>query len=73
MRSIRTNAVVLPQARAEVVVEPVHLAEPAAGEVLLRMEACGICHSDVFVTTLEKLPLAPVTLGHEGIGRWVPV
>ena len=69
MRSIRTNAVVLPQARAEVVVEPVHLAEPAAGEVLLRMEACGICHSDVFVTTLEKLPLEPVTLGHEGIGR----
>src|SRR5215471_4061132 len=69
MRSIRTNAVVLPQARAEVVVEPVHLPEPAAGEVLLRMEACGICHSDVFVTTLEKLPLAPVTLAHEGIGR----
>ena len=60
---------VLPQARAGVAVETVHLAEPGPGEVLLRMEACGICHSDVFVTTLEKLPLAPVTLGHEGIGR----
>jgi propanol-preferring alcohol dehydrogenase len=52
-----------------VTVESLHLAEPAPGEVLLRMEACGICHSDVFVTTLEELPVAPVTLGHEGIGR----
>lgn len=33
------------------------------------MEACGICHSDLFVAGLEKLPLAPLTLGHEGIGR----
>src|SRR5437899_11792198 len=65
----RTNAVLLPHARASAVLEALHLAEPAPGEVLLRMEACGICHSDVFVTTLEKLPLAPVTLGHEGIGR----
>jgi propanol-preferring alcohol dehydrogenase len=33
------------------------------------VEACGICHSDLFVCGLEKLPLAPLTLGHEGIGR----
>jgi len=69
MRSYRANAIVLTQPRAAVVVERVHLSEPGQGEVLLRMEACGLCHSDVFVTTLEKLPLAPVTLGHEGIGR----
>src|SRR5436190_1372655 len=69
MVSFRTNAVVLPQARASAVLESVHMGEPGPGEVLLRMEACGLCHSDVFVTTLEKLPLAPVTLGHEGIGR----
>jgi propanol-preferring alcohol dehydrogenase len=69
MRSIRTNALVLPSARAAVSIEAIHLGEPGPGEILLRMEACGICHSDVFVTTLEKLPLAPVTLGHEGIGR----
>jgi propanol-preferring alcohol dehydrogenase len=50
-------------------VESIHLGAPGAGEVRLRMEACGLCHSDVFVTTLERLPLAPVTLGHEGIGR----
>jgi propanol-preferring alcohol dehydrogenase len=33
------------------------------------MEACGLCHSDLFVASLEKLPLAPLILGHEGIGR----
>jgi len=37
------------------------------------MEACGLCHSDLFVASLEKLPLVPVTLGHEGIGRVVAV
>jgi propanol-preferring alcohol dehydrogenase len=33
------------------------------------MEACGLCHSDLFVSGLAKLPLAPIRLGHEGIGR----
>ncbi|HWB85300.1 MAG TPA: alcohol dehydrogenase catalytic domain-containing protein [Bryobacteraceae bacterium] len=66
---IRTQAVRLPQARAAAVLETVELAEPGPSEVLLRMEACGVCHSDLFLTGLEKLPLAPVTLGHEGIGR----
>ena len=50
-------------------VQSIHLGEPGPGEVLLRMEACGLCHSDLFVAGLEKLPLAPLTLGHEGIGR----
>src|SRR5262249_34840420 len=39
------------------------------GEVLVHMEACGLCHSDLFVSSLEKLPFTPLTLGHEGIGR----
>src|SRR5579863_4364867 len=37
------------------------------------MEACGLCHSDLFVASLDKLPLVPLTLGHEGIGRIVAV
>jgi propanol-preferring alcohol dehydrogenase len=49
------------------------VAEPRTGEVLVRMEACGICHSDLFVASLEKLPLLPLTLGHEGIGRVLAV
>jgi len=33
------------------------------------MEACGLCHSDLFVASLEQLPRVPLILGHEGIGR----
>jgi propanol-preferring alcohol dehydrogenase len=64
-----TRSVVLSAPRGSVAVESIVLGAPGPGEVLLRMEACGLCHSDVFVAGLEKLPLAPVTLGHEGIGR----
>jgi propanol-preferring alcohol dehydrogenase len=67
------RAVVLPQARAPMVVTAVDLQAPGPGEVLIRMEACGLCHSDLFFTGLEKLPLAPLVLGHEGIGRVVIV
>lgn len=42
--------------------------EPAAGEALVRMEACGLCRSDLFIQALERLPLQPLTLGHEGVG-----
>lgn len=42
--------------------------QPAPGCVLLRMEACGICHSDLFIAGLEKPPVIPLVLGHEGIG-----
>ena len=33
------------------------------------MEACGICHSDLFIAGMEKPPVVPQVLGHEGIGR----
>ena len=65
----RGKAARLPQARGAVVVEEVSFRAPGPGEVLLRVEACGICHSDLYVAGLEKLPVAPVTLGHEAIGR----
>jgi alcohol dehydrogenase, propanol-preferring len=64
-----TSAAVLTRPRGAIAVASVPLAQPGAGEVLLKMEACGLCHSDLFVASLEKLPLAPLTLGHEGIGR----
>jgi alcohol dehydrogenase, propanol-preferring len=69
MRSIHTQAAVLGQARGTVAIESIYIGEPGPGEALVRMEACGICHSELYVASLEKLPLAPLTLGHEGIGR----
>lgn len=44
------------------------LADPRAGEVLVRMSAVGVCHSDWhLVTGATKHPL-PVVPGHEGAG-----
>jgi len=44
--------------------------EPGAGEVRVKVEACGICHSDVFVKSGAwpglELPRVP---GHEVVGR----
>jgi len=46
------------------------VAEPGAGQVRIRVEACGICHTDAFTVTGTypgiTLPRVP---GHEAIGR----
>ena len=69
MSDVERMAAVLTAPRGEVSVMADRIAEPGPGEALVRMEACGICHSDLFVAGLERLPLVPLTLGHEGIGR----
>jgi propanol-preferring alcohol dehydrogenase len=63
------QAAVLTAPQSAVVVRKVEIAAPGPREVLVRMEACGVCHSDLFVAGLAKLPRTPLTLGHEGIGR----
>jgi NDMA-dependent alcohol dehydrogenase len=48
--------------------ETVELADPRAGEVLIKVAAVGVCHSDWhLVTGATKHPL-PVIAGHEGAG-----
>ncbi len=48
--------------------EQVRLADPHAGEVLVRILAAGVCHSDLHYMVGDlKCPL-PVILGHEGAG-----
>jgi propanol-preferring alcohol dehydrogenase len=43
--------------------------EPQAGQVRLRVEACGVCHSDVAaVDGLRPDPSSPVVPGHEIVG-----
>jgi alcohol dehydrogenase, propanol-preferring len=67
------NSAQLTGPQQAVVVQRTEPGSPGPGEVLVRMEACGICHSDVFVSGLPQLPLVPLTLGHEGIGVVVEV
>jgi alcohol dehydrogenase, propanol-preferring len=44
---------------------------PRAGEVLVRIEGAGFCHSDIHVIDgeIRVLPRMPLTLGHENAGR----
>jgi alcohol dehydrogenase, propanol-preferring len=45
------------------------LSDPAPGQVRVRVEACGVCHSDVLaVEGLRADPAQPVVPGHEIVG-----
>ena len=46
----------------------VDLAPPGPGEVLLRMRAAGLCHSDLSVIDGNRPRPLPMVLGHEGAG-----
>ena len=52
-------------------VREVPVPEPGPGEILVRLEACGVCHTDVHIRAGHEPVdghLLPMTLGHEGIG-----
>ena len=51
------------------VVQEVELAEPKAGEALVRLHACGVCHTDMYTASgADPTGYAPCVLGHEGAG-----
>jgi S-(hydroxymethyl)glutathione dehydrogenase/alcohol dehydrogenase len=51
-----------------VAIESLALAEPRAGEVLVRMTASGVCHSDLHVRDGDWPRPGPIAMGHEGAG-----
>lgn len=48
---MRMRAAVLEEFGQPLVIEEVDLAEPKAGEVLVRLEACGVCHTDLYTAS----------------------
>lgn len=48
-------------------IEPVQIAEPVGDEVLVRVVATGVCHTDL-VGRMASVLGTPVLLGHEGAG-----
>jgi S-(hydroxymethyl)glutathione dehydrogenase/alcohol dehydrogenase len=59
------NAAVVPAAGAPAAIEDLRLPEPQAGEVRIRIAACGVCHSDLHVARGHlKFPM-PFVPGHE--------
>lgn len=51
-----------------ITLEEVELLPPRAGELLVRMEAAGVCHSDLSVVDGSRVRPLPMALGHEATG-----
>jgi propanol-preferring alcohol dehydrogenase len=51
-------------------IEDLPIPEPAAGQVLVRIETCGLCHTDIHAARGEwpVKPAPPFIPGHEGVG-----
>lgn len=66
---MKMRAAVLEEFGEPLVVQEVELAEPGPGEVLVRLEACGVCHTDLYTASgADPSGYAPAVLGHEGAG-----
>src|SRR5258707_13843102 len=66
---MKTRAAVAWEADKPLSIEEVDLAGPKAGEVLVRIVATGVCHTDAFTLSgRDPEGLFPVILGHEGGG-----
>lgn len=69
----RAKAVVCREINQPVTVEEIIVEAPRHGEVMIKLAACGVCHSDLSATN-GTIPFPPpVVLGHEGAGRIVAV
>jgi S-(hydroxymethyl)glutathione dehydrogenase/alcohol dehydrogenase len=66
---VKIRAAVLEEFGRPLAVQEVDLAEPSAGEVLVRLVACGVCHTDLYTASgADPSGYAPTVLGHEGAG-----
>ncbi len=70
---MKTKAAVLYEAGQPAVIEEITLDPPQQGEILVRMEAAGVCHSDMHVRDGFIPEPLPIVLGHEGTGVVVEV
>ncbi len=71
--SRKAKAVITREINKPVVVEEITVESPRAGEVMIQLAACGVCHSDLSATN-GTIPFPPpLVLGHEGSGTVVEV
>src|SRR5215218_9420298 len=66
---MRIRAAVLEEFGSPLAVQEIDLAGPRPGEVLVRLLACGVCHTDLYSASgADPSGYAPCVLGHEGAG-----
>jgi len=68
MRTMK--AAVVPELGAKLEVREVPVPEPGPGQVLIRMQTSGLCHTDIHAAAGDwpVKPNPPFTPGHEGVG-----
>ena len=66
------KAAILRQPGSPLAIEDVSDPRPGRGEVLIRVRACGVCHTDLHIASGEwPAPKLPLILGHEVVGEVV--
>jgi S-(hydroxymethyl)glutathione dehydrogenase/alcohol dehydrogenase len=66
---MKMRAAVLEEFGEPLVVQEVDLIDPKEGEALVRLVACGVCHTDLYTASgVDPSGYAPTVLGHEGAG-----
>ncbi|WP_377323333.1 NAD(P)-dependent alcohol dehydrogenase [Pimelobacter simplex] len=65
---MRTTAYLVEEPGGDFVVADVELEEPRDDEVLVRIVATGLCHTDLTVPTMLPQEMLPTVVGHEGTG-----
>src|SRR5918994_3092578 len=66
---MKIRAAVLEEFGQPLVVQELDLAEPKDGEVLVRLAACGVCHTDLYTASgADPTGYVPCLFGHEGAG-----
>src|SRR5262245_39328585 len=66
---MKARAAILREAGEPLVVDEIEIPEPAAGEVLVRNLATGICHSQLHQLRTSEPRGRPVLLGHDGASQ----
>jgi NDMA-dependent alcohol dehydrogenase len=65
---VQTEAAILWEPNSDWNVEPIDLDPPKEGEVLVKLAASGMCHSDEHLVTGDLGGVFPIIGGHEGAG-----
>ena len=65
---MKISAAILYEPHQPFQIKTVDLEPPRAGEVLVKMAAAGVCHSDYHLVTGDTKHTMPVVAGHEGAG-----
>ena len=66
---MKIRAAVLEEFGQPLEVQELDLEGPKAGEVLVKVDACGVCHTDLYTASgADPSGYVPTVLGHEGAG-----